>query len=266
MSDHHHTDWNPGTYGRFRGLRMRPALDLIAQVPTLPEGAVVDLGCGAGAAAEALAAVFPGRALVGVDNSPAMLAETETTGLYESLIAADISGWAPEAAPALIFSNAVLHWLPDHETLLPRLAGLLAPGGTLAVQMPRQYARPSHSLLREIAAEMFPDRFDFAAWLPPVGRPEDHVRLLMGQGAVNAWETSYIQQLAPVRSVHPVLRFTEATAMRPFLEQLEPEEAARFTSAYEAALAQAYPVEEDGRVLFPFLRTFFTVTVPAVPD
>ncbi|MBP6737598.1 MAG: methyltransferase domain-containing protein, partial [Rhodobacteraceae bacterium] len=52
---------------------MRPALDLLAQVGDLPEGVVVDLGCGDGAAAEALASRFAGRHLLGVDASPAML-------------------------------------------------------------------------------------------------------------------------------------------------------------------------------------------------
>src|SRR5690606_14912631 len=67
------SDWNPAAYSAFRSLRLRPALDLLAQVPDLPPGDVVDLGCGDGAAAGALAARFPGRRLVGVDASPAML-------------------------------------------------------------------------------------------------------------------------------------------------------------------------------------------------
>ena len=48
-------DWDPEAYARFRDLRLRPALDLLARVPQLPAGDVVDLGCGAGAAGPALA-------------------------------------------------------------------------------------------------------------------------------------------------------------------------------------------------------------------
>ena len=55
------TDWNPETYARFRGLRLRPALDLLAQVGELPAGDIADLGCGAGAVGPALAARWPGR-------------------------------------------------------------------------------------------------------------------------------------------------------------------------------------------------------------
>lgn len=252
-------DWNPGTYSRFRGLRLRPAMDLLAQVGDLPAGPLVDLGCGAGAVAGPLGALDPARPLIGIDSSPAMLADAEKAGGYTALVETDISTWTPDEPPALIFSNAALQWLPRHETLMPRLARRLAPGGVLAVQMPRQFAAPSHALMRALAAGLFPDRFDFSDWTPPVAEPADYARMLCGYGPVNAWETTYIQRLEPVAGAHPVRRFTESTAMRPFVEALEAAEIARFVDAYEDALAVAYPLEADGTVLFPFLRTFFVL-------
>lgn len=254
-------DWNPGAYARFRGLRLRPALDLLAQVPDLPAGEIVDLGCGTGAVGPALAARFEGRRIVGVDSSPAMLSEAAGSGGYDAVIEADAGTWKPEAPAALIFSNAALQWLPDHATLLPWLASCLAPGGTLAVQMPRQHGAPSHRFLRDFAADMFPDRFDLAGWQAPVAPPQDYHRLLAPLGTVDVWETDYIQRLAPASGTHPVRAFTEATAMRPFLDKLAPGEASAFVERYDAALATAYPAEADGSVLFPFRRLFFTLTV-----
>lgn len=250
-------DWNPEAYARFRGLRLRPALDLLAQVGDLPAGDVVDLGCGNGAAAEALTARF-GRRLVGVDASPAMLAEAEG---YDAKIEADIATWAPESPPALIFSNAALQWLPDHPHLIPRLAGMLAKGGWLAVQMPMQSMAPSHRFLRDIAASMFPALFDFAGYQPPVQRAEDYCVWLRDLGEVNVWESLYVQQLAASDTLHPVQAFTRSTAMRPILEKLTEPEAEAFCTRYDAALAAAYPLQADGTVLFPFRRVFFTVKV-----
>lgn len=251
------TDWSPETYGRFRGFRLRPALDLLAQVGDLPAGEVVDLGCGDGAVAGALRAHWPQRRLIGVDSSPAMLAKAKG---YDRLEHADIADWQG-AGVALIFSNAALHWLPDHPALLPRLAGMLAPGGLLAVQMPGQFQAPSHRLLRDIAAVRYPDRFDFAEWQPPVSSAVAYWALLAPLGEVQVWETTYIQRLTPSEDAHPVRRFTESTAMRPFLERLDADEAARFISVYDQALAAAYPALEDGAVLFPFRRVFFTLRV-----
>jgi len=258
-------DWSPETYARFRGLRLRPALDLLAQVHDLPEGDVIDLGCGNGAVGPALAAMLPARKLIGIDQSPAMLAEAAATGAYRRCLAEDAATWEPAAPPALIFSNAALQWLGDHGTLLPRLAGLLAPGGTLAVQMPRQHGAPSHRFLREFAADMFPDRFDFVDWHPPVRAPVDYHRLLAPLAVLNIWETDYIQRLLPGGAGHPVRRFTEATAMRPFMDKLSPAEAEAFVARYDEALAAAYPAEDDGSVLFPFRRLFIVLQMPAHP-
>ena len=251
-------DWNPETYARFRDLRLRPALDLLMQVGGLPHGTIFDLGCGDGAAAGALKQRYPKHPLVGVDTSPAMLAKARG---YDTLVQADVAGWTPDTRAALIFSNAALHWLPDHAGLLPRLAQCLAPGGVLAVQMPRQYLAPSHRFLRDIAAAMFPDRFDFAGYEPPVAAAAAYWELLSPLGGVNAWETDYLQHLDQTEGLHPVRAFTEASAMRPFVDKLNEVEAATFCAAYDQALGAAYPLARDGACLMAFRRVFFTLKV-----
>lgn len=255
-------DWNPESYAWFRDLRLRPALDLLDRVGALPDGPVMDLCCGNGAAGPALADRFrPGRRIDGLDASPAMLEAARGTGSYDTLIEGDAAQWQPAERFALIFSNAALHWLPDHASLLPGLARLLAPGGVLAVQMPRQHGAPSHRFLRDFAAEMFPDRFALTDWVAPVATPVDYHRLLSPFGSVDVWETDYVQRLAAAPSGHPVRRFTEATAMRPYLDKLSAAEAEGFIRRYDQALVSAYPTEADGSVLFPFRRIFFTLTV-----
>lgn len=255
------SDWNPDAYARFGDLRLRPALDLLAQIGDLPDGDVVDLGCGNGAAGPTLAERFAGRQLLGVDLSPAMLTAAGKGGCYDRLKEADAGRWVPDAAPAMIFSNAAMHWVPDHATLFPRLAAALVSGGTLAVQMPRQHGAPSHRFLRDFAAEMFPDRFDLKGWVAPVAAPVEYHRLLAPLGRVSVWETDYVHRLEPAKGAHPVRRFTQATAMRPYLENLDEDEAASFINRYDHALGAAYPEEQDGAVLFPFRRLFFVLTV-----
>lgn len=252
----HTQDWNPGAYARFRDLRLRPAMDLLAQVPPLPEGDVVDLGCGNGPVGAALKRRF-GRRLLGVDSSAAMLDVARKTRQYDALEECDIAVWKA-SAPALIFSNAVLHWLPDHQALLPRLAKMLPPRGVLAVQMPRQFSAPSHVLLRKTAEALFPNRFDYSGYVPPVAPPQKLAEVLAPLGALNIWETSYFQHLEAGEG-HPVRRFTFSTAARPILARLNGGEQGRFLSAYEAALNTAYPPAVDGSCDFPFLRQFIVL-------
>lgn len=252
-------DWNPGAYARFRVERLRPALDLLMRIEDPPPGSIVDLGCGDGAVAGALRARFPRRPLTGVDASPAMLAGARG---YDATEAADIAQWRPAEPPAVIYANAALHWLPDHDRLIPRLAAFLSRGGTLAVQMPRQFDAPSHALLRQTAARLFPDRFDFANWTSPVAPPAAYARLLAPLGTADVWETEYLHRLPPAAEGHPVRAFTGSTAMRPFLDRLDATESANFVAAYDSELARAYPAEPDGSILFPFRRLFFTLALP----
>lgn len=222
---------------------------------------MIDLGCGDGAVGAPLARRFDGRELIGVDRSKTMLAKAQETGAYSELVQADASLWSPQTPPALIFSNALCHWLPDHATLFARLAGLLVTGGVLAVQMPRQFSAPSHQALRDVAQNLYADRFDFTDWQPPVTSPQTYAQMLSPLGEVSVWQTDYIQRLEPVETGHPVRHFTQSTALRPFADKLNKTELECFISGYETMLASDYPLQDDGSVLFPFRRLFFTLMV-----
>ncbi|SLN41178.1 Trans-aconitate 2-methyltransferase [Roseovarius litorisediminis] len=253
-------DWNPGAYARFRDQRLRPALDLLNAVGQMGAGDIVDLGCGNGAIGDALTARAGGRQVVGVDASPAMLEKAKQTGAYDSLQQADINDWHPRRAPGLIFSNAALHWVGGHEKLMPKLAGMLGKGGTLAIQMPHQNKAPSHRVWLTLVEEMCPGRVEKMG-TPGVMAPVKYEELLSRLGQFRMWETEYYQRLMAETGSHPVRRFTESTYARPVLQALDDKEKSEVIKRYEEVMHAAYPVRADGSVLFPFRRMFFTLTV-----
>ena len=248
-------DWNPGTYERFRGLRLQPALDLLSAVGELPDGPVIDLGCGNGAVGGVLRQRFAGQVLIGVDNSPAMLAKAADTGEYTTLQEADIAGWHPDSPPALIFSNAALQWLGDHKSLMRKLVDLLAEDGVLAVQMPHQNSAPSHQGWIDAFKSLVAGRA--VGQGPDILTPDAYFDILSPLGELRVWETEYLQHLPPSDKGHPVRLFTESTFARPYLEAVNEDEQAELIVAYEAAMALAYPLRPDGSVLFAFRRLFF---------
>ncbi|WP_322864971.1 methyltransferase domain-containing protein [Aquicoccus sp. G2-2] len=191
-------------------MRLRPAIDLLGAIRSVGGGDVIDLGCGNGAMGASLKARFAGHQIHGVDASPAMLADARADGAYDTLEEADIATWEVKRA-GLIYSNAALHWLKDHEALFPRLAGMLAPGGTLAVQMPHQNNAPSHRVWTTLVEDMFPGRFDPEAG-PGVMKPARYFHMLAGLGVFSLWETDYFQVLPAQEDAHPVRRFTESTS------------------------------------------------------
>lgn len=247
------TDWNPEKYAHFSELRLRPALDLLTRVGMIGAGDIVDLGCGAGVVGPMLRTRFPDRQLIGVDSSPAMLAKALDTGAYDTLIEVDVGSWQPRNPLALIYSNALLHWLPDHHKLIPALLEKLAPGGVLAVQVPRQNAAPSHQNWLRLAAKMFPDA-GLSEPKPDVLEPVAYGELL-ADGDI--WETTYFQTLPASDQGHPVRRFTETTFARPVLNALSADQRAALIAAYDDTIERHYPRRADGSVLFPFRRLFF---------
>src|SRR5208337_3432349 len=112
--------------------------------PTGEVRRAADLGCGPGNSTELIAQHFPAASIVGVDNSADMIeaAKVRLPGARFELAA--IEDWNEPGPWDLIFANAALQWVGGHETLLPRLGTRLAPGGSLAIQMPDNLAEPSH--------------------------------------------------------------------------------------------------------------------------
>jgi trans-aconitate 2-methyltransferase len=254
-------NWDPRQYLKFADHRLRPALDLLAQIPLDSPRTVYDLGCGPGNITRLLAERWPAAAITGVDSSPEMLATARQEAPAVTFVQADIAQWSPAAPADLLFSNATLHWLDDHGRLLPRLMTQLAPGGVLAVQMPRNHQAPSH-LLMGAAAEDGPWRTKLSQVRPilrSVESADAYYRILAPVARrVDIWESEYLHVL---EGVNPVVEWTKGTGLRPYLDALDEPDRSGFFAAYSARITAAYPKQADGRTLLPFRRIFFVALV-----
>lgn len=250
--------WDPAQYLRFSDERLRPAIDLIARIDHPGAVQVVDLGCGAGNALPLLTARFPGAAVSGVDGSAAMLARAAEAGFATQQ--ADIAGWSPAEPVDVLFSNAALHWLPDHATLLPRLLGALAPGGTLAVQMPAMHDAPLRALQDRLARqEPWAGRLRGISSAPPILGAGEYYNLLRPRVArLEMWFTEYVHVL---KGPDPVVQWAMGSSLRPYLDALEEAERPGFLAAYGEALRPHYPTQADGTVLLPFRRFFLLASL-----
>jgi trans-aconitate 2-methyltransferase len=252
------TTWDPKQYALYSDERSRPFFELLGRIPDRNYETIADLGCGAGNLTASLAQRWPRATALGLDSSPQMLEEARAVAIPGRLEfrLGDIADF--DEARDLIFSNAALQWLGDHDRLIPRLAGLVKPGGCFAVQMPSNFYAQSHALLTETATDGSWAPKLANGWRPLSVEPLDwYVRLLLGAGfAVDAWETEYYFVL---QGDDPVLEWVKGTALRPVLQMLDTGEAAAFTEQYARRLREAYPKTPQGTV-FPFKRIFFVAT------
>lgn len=240
--------WNPDRYGKFREERSAPFLDLLALVQAAEAPRVLDLGCGTGDLTRLAHERLRARETLGVDASGAMLARAAGhAGGGVSFHLADIATFT-EGAYDVVLSNAALHWVPDHEALLPRLAALVAPGGQLAIQVPANDAHPSHAVAREVAREP-----ELAAPLrgfvreSPVLEPEAYARMLfrLGFAAQRVRIEVYVH---PLPSREDVIEWVRGSYLTDYERRLDPATWDRFLARYRERLLATLPDERP----FPY--------------
>ena len=254
-------EWDAGHYLRFADARTLPAVDLLSRVALSAPGSVADLGCGPGNSTAPLQARWPDAAVTGVDSSEELLAAARRAHPGIAFETADIAAWTPPAPCDVVFANASLQWVGGHQRLMPRLFDRVAPGGVLAVQMPRNHDFATRRLMRQLAAESeWRDRLADAREPSPVKSPAFYYDLLAPRSAAfTIWETNYIQTMDGVRAI---IAWLHGTGLRPFLARLTEAERPIFLERYAALLAEAYPAQADGKILLPYPRLFFIASRP----
>jgi trans-aconitate 2-methyltransferase len=250
---------NSRVYLEFERERTRAARDLLAHIEKTPAGGIFDLGCGPGNSTELLCAAFPNADVVGVDLSPDMLASARLRLPCARFVEGDIETWSPSAPAGLIFANASLQFVADHRERLIRLVDCLADGGVLAAQMPDNIHEISHALMRMVAADgPWADRLvPIAKTRMLVGPVESYYELLKDCCAqLDIWRTTYVH---PLKGVDDIVRWFQGSALQPFLDALDDDEQRAFLSRYRNELAEAYPLQSDGRVLLHYPRLFIVL-------
>ncbi|AII08888.1 trans-aconitate 2-methyltransferase [Rhodococcus opacus] len=252
--------WDPDKYLAFADHRGRPFYELLSRVDARSPRRVVDLGCGPGNLTVSLAERWPDAVLEASDSSPEMVEAARERGLDAGR--QDVRDWTPKPDTDVVVSNAALQWVPEHRELLRRWPTQLPSGAWIAVQVPGNFDAPSHTIVRDLARS---ERWSGSLPDVPfreskvVDDPTGYAGLLADAGcAVDAWETTYVQQLT---GENPVLEWITGTALRPVKDALSAPEWDRFREELVPLLDEAYPRRPDGSTFFPFRRIFVVAQV-----
>lgn len=252
--------WDPDHYLRFADHRTRPGIELLARIPEVEARTVVDLGAGTGHLTGLLARRWPAARITGVDGDAAMAERARAEHPELTWVTADLRTWEPDGPVDVVYSNAALHWLDGHDTVFPRIRSWLAPGGVVAVQMPDNWAAPSHRVPAEV--------IDRGGWPPAAGAalmrdrlapPERYAAWLSPAASLDVWRTTYHQRLT---GEDPVWQWVTGTLLVPVLEALGPDDRARFEAEVKAGYRAAYPPGPDGVTVLPFSRLFLVAQAP----
>lgn len=249
--------WDADQYLKFAGERTQPVYDLLHRVRLSHPRRIVDMGCGPGNSTEVLWDRWPEASLVGVDSSPDMIRKAREKFPERTWTQGDAATWRAAGSLDLIFSNAMLHWVPDHAAVCRHLLSLLAPGGALAVQVPAHYDSPLHREIVDVSREpRWRTRLEGARQALTNQPPGFYYDLLTPLAAgLDLWETTYYHVLPGPEGV---IEWFRGSGLRPYLEALASDEERR---AFEAMLLERYSTtyqrRANGNILFPFRRMFW---------
>jgi trans-aconitate 2-methyltransferase len=226
--------WNPDQYEKFKDERKQPFHDLLSLIERRPHMRVVDLGCGTGELTRELHEHLGADETLGIDSSDTMLLKSNAFGndalRFEK---GNIEAFVSNRPFDLIFSNAALHWLPDHESLFRRLTSFLEPHGQIAVQMPSNEDHPSHAIAAEVAFTMGeqPRRSDV---LPIVRYADLLHRLGFRTQSVRLQVYGHV-----LESSASVIEWVRGTLLTDYEKRLGRDKFARFMETYRTALLDA---------------------------
>ena len=227
--------WNPEIYNRYKDIRFKPFYDLLSLIVEVPDMKGIDLGCGTGEQTATITHRFKSASILGIDSSAEMLEkskEYENNRLKFQLQSIEDAVHS-DTKWDLVFSNAALQWLDNHQELFPDVINLLNPGGQLAIQMPVQTDNVLNQLLLELVQEdRYAKLFNNFVRESPVLSMDEYAQILFENGIE---EIDIMQKVYPIiaENADQLLEFISGSALIPYLELLEGEEKTNFVTAYK---------------------------------
>ncbi|MGA2411564.1 MAG: methyltransferase domain-containing protein [Candidatus Binataceae bacterium] len=265
------TDWDPELYHRFRRYRAEPVELIFERLAIRPNERIADLGCGTGEHTVELARRSEGGCAIGIDSSPAMIANAlklrdildEALRERVSFVRGDFTNLTAVNEYTIIFSNAALHWARDQRHIFAACFDALKPGGRLVVQLPANGHETAQFTVRAMAAE--------APWRAVIAgdgleekltvlEPEEYRAILTALG-FTAVDCYYHVFHHPMESPGAVVEWSRATVLRRVFDRLPPERHQEFLAELERRLAEAYGT--SGPLTFNFRRLFIWASRPS---
>lgn len=254
--------WNAADYAANSVVQQTWARELIAELNLRGDEHILDVGCGDGKVTAEIARHLPRGKAAGIDASPQMIAfaknafpASEITNLkFQICDARKIHLKKFGGKFDVIFSNAALHWVDDHEAILRGVAGVLKPGGRLIVSCGGKgnaqdvfvALRPEMRLKRwrEFFRTMptpyfFYSPADYEKWLPKSGFKIQSLKLVpkdatyAGADGFSAWlRTTWI----------------------PYIQRVPENLREEFIAAVTARYVSKHPPNADGKIHVPMVR------------
>ncbi len=252
--------WDPRDYAENSAAQASWAKELIASTPFSGNEWVLDIGCGNGGITAELAKLLPLGRSIGIDSSAEMIdyaRAAHPAHEFPNLDFICMDALAIDFQPGtfhLVFSNAALHWVEDHQTVLRAVGRVLQPGGKLVISCggrgnAAEIIRTFEQLISEPAWKPYFETFAFPLFFHG---PERYPEWLSGAGL--AAERVELKPKDMLHRGEEGLAGWIRTTWMPYTERvpknLQPEFVGEFVERY----LRAHPLDSAGRAHVQMVR------------
>jgi trans-aconitate 2-methyltransferase len=248
--------WDPKTYLRYNAERTQAARDLVSRIQLVKPMRILDLGCGPGNSTQVLKESYPEAMVEGIDSSDEMLAKAKEDFPKGTWTLGDVRKLEYPNRFDILFSNAVIHWIPNHEEVMKHWMDFINPKGALAIQVPSNHHSPIMTEIYKMSKELKWKEY-FHDTVDPLFYKEARdiypfVSTLSSLFTI--WETTYFY---PMKSHKEIITWYRGAGLRPYLQAIPNDPTKEeFENELLERITPSYPIESNKMILFPFKRLF----------
>lgn len=244
--------WNPDQYAKYARFVSDLGMPVVGLLSPRPGESILDLGCGEGALTVNL--VELGFQAVGVDSSVEMVAATKSFGLNAFVMDGQSLRFTNEFDA--VFSNAALHWMKNHASVIDGIWRALRSGGRFVGEFGGRGNVSAIATTIEFALSLRGVTVP-SPWFFP--RPEEYEGLLESRGFK-------VENIVLIPRPTPLLGDVGgwvATFAQPYTSALTESERKRFISEVVEALRPML-CDANGNWEADYVRLRFFATKPSV--
>jgi trans-aconitate 2-methyltransferase len=251
--------WDAEEYARSSAAQQGWALELIAKLHLGGAESILDLGCGDGKVTAEIARRVPRGSVTGIDSSPDMIRlagqsfpVSENPNLDFRL--GDARALRFDADFDIVFSNATLHWVKEHGTVLKGVSRSLRPGGRVILQMG---GRGNAAVIIDVARRII-EAPGWSRWFQgfelPWGfyGPEEYAPWCVEAGLVSS-RIELIPRRMQQKGAGGLAAWVRTTWM-PYTERLPEDRREAFIREVVDRYLQEQPADKDGNVGVDMVR------------
>ena len=245
--------WNADEYARFSKGQEKWAKELIKKLSLNGKESILDLGCGDGKITYQLSQLTDGH-VTGIDKSRSMIALAQERFPSVDFRVMDVRSMVFDRRYDVIFSNAALHWVRDHTSVLEGIRNALAPGGKILLQFggygnAGAVMRLMDTFIEAEGYQRYFQDFVFPYYFP---RPDAYTKLLHNAGLDGIHATAIPKKM--VHEDRESFRGWFRTTWFPYIDRIPEERQNHFIESFVDYCMERLEVDDQGKVTIDMVR------------